>query len=255
MMVMYDHMPTQSLALQDDPIIKRVTHLSGGLIVLALYRLFVSAFQPLPTYKFITPHLYKTVIIAAMSIRLAGVIYPTVILIRMASLANLLFYVTTLILCICYKSNSRSMTMMKWGCGIGVVGLSIYPLIRMGIISSAYLTYSVNYILIITITAFSLLSLIGALELGREYLDRAEKASLRNMARAFIQLRDLVNTPFQTIDLSVQLLRQRHPQDNMALEKIENSLLTLRRVDAALAKYESNVDWNQTDNFIELEKQ
>lgn len=253
MLILYKHMPTESLALSNDPILKRITHLSGGLIVFALYNLFVSAFQPLPSFKRINASFYKTVILAAMSIRIIGVIYPTVLLFRMASLANILFHITTLILLFNYKTNSRAMQMMKWGCGIGVTGLSLYPLLRMGLINSFYLNSVINYILIFTITAFSILSLIGALELGREYLDRAEKASLRNMARAFIQLRDLVNTPFQTIDLSVQLLRQKHSDEKMALEKIENSLQTLRRVDAALAKYESNVDWNQTDSFIELD--
>lgn len=143
--------------------------------------------------------------------------------------------------------------MLRIGCGIGVIGLSVYPLIRTGIISSDYLLGINNYILIFTITLFSILSLVGALELGRDYLDLAEKSSLRNMARAFIQLRDLVNTPFQTIDLTVQLIRQRHPEESGTLQKIENSLETLRRVDAALAKYEDSVDWEQTENFIEVD--
>ena len=253
MLIMYDHMPTQSLALRDDPILKRITHFSGGLIVYFYYKLFKVTFTPFPTFKFITPRFFKTIIVAAISIRLAGLIYPTVILFRMASLANITFFITTLVLCVTLKSTSRSLMMLRLGCGIGVTGLSVSPLIRMGIINSSFLANSVNFILIITITAFSILSLLGAMELGREYLDRAEKASLRNMARAFIQLRDLVNTPFQTIDLSVQLIRQRHPDENKALEKIESSLQTLRRVDAALAKYESSVDWEQTESFIELD--
>ncbi|AZZ36335.1 hypothetical protein CIK05_05870 [Bdellovibrio sp. qaytius] len=253
MMLMYDQMPTQFLVFKDNPLLKRLAHFSGGLIVYCFYRLFTSSFQPFPSFKFITERFYKAVIVTAMSVRLAGIIYPHVILFRLASLSNIVFYITTLILCIRFKSARRSMLMLRLGCGIGVMGLSVYPLIRTGIISSDFLNEFVNYILIVTITAFSVLSLIGALELGREYLDRAEKSSLRNMARAFIQLRDLVNTPFQTIDLSVQLLRQRHPDENMALQKIENSLQTLRRVDAALAKYESSVDWNQTESFIELD--
>lgn len=253
MMIMYDHLPAQYLALTDAPILKRVTHFSGGLITYFFYRLFQVTFDPFPTFKFITSRFYKTVIVAAMSIRLAGIIYPTVLLFRMASLANILFFITTLILCLTLKSTSRSLMMLRLGCGVGVTGLSIYPLMRMGLVNSYFLTQTINFILILTITAFSILSLLGALELGREYLDRAEKASLRNMARAFIQLRDLVNTPFQTIDLSVQLLRQRYPEENKPLDKIENSLQTLRRVDAALAKYESSVDWEQTENFIELD--
>lgn len=253
MMIMYDHMPTQFLALQDEPILKRITHFSGGLIVYAFYRLVVSAFQPFPDFKFITARFYKILIITALALRLAGLIYPTVILFRMASLANLFFYLTTLILCISYNSKSRAALMMRVGCGIGVMGLSVYPLIRTGLISSDYLMGHNNYILIYTITLFSILSLVGALELGRDYLDRAEKASLRNMARAFIQLRDLVNTPFQTIDLTVQLIRQRHPEEADTLLKIENSLETLRRVDAALAKYEGSVDWEQTESFIDVD--
>lgn len=253
MMVMYDHMPPQFSALQNGPVFTHIAHFSGSLVVYAFYRLFVSAFQPFPTFKFVTARFYKMLVIAALSIRFAGLVYPAVALFRMASLANIIFYITTLILCIRYKSKNKSTLMLRIGCGIGVVGLSVYPLIRTGIISSSYLMAINNYILICTITLFSILSLAGALELGRDYLDRAEKASLRNMARAFIQIRDLVNTPFQTIDLTVQLIRQRHPEETDALQKIENSLDILRRVDAALAKHEGHVDWEQTENFIEVD--
>lgn len=51
----------------------------------------------------------------------------------------------------------------------------------------------------------------------------------------------------------MQLIRQRHPEESGTLQKIENSLETLRQVDAALAKYEDSVDWEQTENFIEVD--
>ena len=253
MMIMYDNMPKQYAATESAPILKGLTHLSGALIVFFFYKLFTATFTPFPTYKFITPKFYKYLIATTIAIRIAIVIQPALILSRLLSFSNILFYVVSLILCFNFKATTRSLSLLRLGFCLGVAGLSLYPLIRTGIISSDLVPNMFNYILTVTMTVFSIISLIGALELGREYLDRAEKASIRNMARAFIQLRDLVNTPFQTIELSVQLLRLRNPNEGKALEKIENSLTTLRRVDAALAKYESSVDWSQTDNFIEID--
>lgn len=251
MMIMYDHMPKQHVA--GSAPIKTLTHLSGALIVFFFYKLFMVTFTPFPTFKFITPRFYNSLIIATIVIRCVAILHPVLILAQLLSLVHILFYISTLVLCFNYRSVSRSVSLLRVGFGLGIVGLSLYPLIRSGIISSDYIPNVLNYILTTTMTVFSMISLIGAIELGREYVDRVEKSSLRNMARAFIELRDLVNTPFQTIQLSVELLRQKHPNETKTLEKIENSLNTLRRVDAALAKYESSVDWSQTDSFIELE--
>lgn len=254
MMLMYDHNPTQFNVLQANPILKRIAHFSGGLIVFCFYRLFMSACEPFPSYKFLTAKFYQRLLLFVLSVRAAVIVFPEAVeLIRAASFSNVIFYMTTLFLTIRYKSATRSTLWIRIGCGIGVIGLTVYPLIRAGIIDSSYLRSVISYILITTITLFSVFSLIGVIELGREYLERAEMSSLRNMARAFIQLRDLVNTPFQTIDLSVRLLRQRHPEEAPALQKIESSLDVLRRVDAALAKYEINVDWKQTEDFIAVD--
>lgn len=250
MMIMYDHNPTQFSALQENPFLKRLAHFSGGLIVYCFYRLFTSACEPFPSYKFLTAGFYQKLLITVLSFRAAVIIFPEILLIRAASFSNVVFYMVTLFLTIRFKSATRSTLMLRLGCAVGVIGLTAYPLVRSGLINSDFLRSMISYVLISTITTFSIFSLIGVIEIGREHLDKAEKASLRNMARAFIQLRDLVNTPFQTIDLSVQLLRKRHPEDEALLQKIENSLNTLRKVDAALAKYEIDVDWKQTDNFI-----
>lgn len=253
LIVMNNYLPVQYSP--DLPSTKILTHLSGALIVCSFYKLFMVTFTPFPNFKFITPRFYTFLIVAVLLIRVFVIFYPSLVSVRILATSHFLFFGTTLFLCLTIKSKSRSLMMLRIGTGIGVLCLSIYPLIRLGVLTSHFLSYIFSYILIVTITTFSILSLIGAIELGREYLDRAEKASIRNMARAFIQLRDLVNTPFQTIEFSVQLLRLRNPKEVPTLQKIEKALKTLRRVDAALAKYESNVDWNQTDNFIELDSE
>jgi hypothetical protein len=180
------------------------------------------------------------------------ILWPNELTIQLASVSSVLFFWALAFYVITAASTKKWATLFKIGSCIGVIGISSYPIARLGILPFSNPELNITYILVITFTIFSLYCLLALLELGREHLDKLEKASLRNMARAFIQLRDLMNTPFQTLELSIKLLQDRCPEEALTLQRMEKSLAVLRKVDASLAEYEQSVDWENTDSFINL---
>jgi hypothetical protein len=71
---------------------------------------------------------------------------------------------------------------------------------------------------------------------------RAEAAILKQLARASLNLRDLANTPLQTLELSLILLRAKSPDMAPVFARMERALLRLRALGRALSRYEAPVD-------------
>jgi PAS domain S-box-containing protein len=69
-------------------------------------------------------------------------------------------------------------------------------------------------------------------------------------ARKFLAVRDLANSPLQAIEATVTLLKTRHPEEQMRIERIERSLDRLRKLGVVLAKYEPQV-WSVADQSFD----
>lgn len=75
----------------------------------------------------------------------------------------------------------------------------------------------------------------------------AEAESLRRLARMSLAVRDLQNTPLQTLRLATALLRRHHPEDSARLDQIDRALERLEALERMLSRYEANVDWSRID--------
>jgi hypothetical protein len=73
---------------------------------------------------------------------------------------------------------------------------------------------------------------------------RTEKVALERLARVSITLRDLANTPVQTLELVRQRLLTTDPQLGLQTERMGRALERLHRLNDILAPYESTVVWN-----------
>jgi hypothetical protein len=67
---------------------------------------------------------------------------------------------------------------------------------------------------------------------------QAKTASLELMARKFLAVRDLTNSPLQSVELTVALLKTRHPESQAQLERLERQLARLRQLSVVLSQYE-----------------
>jgi hypothetical protein len=104
---------------------------------------------------------------------------------------------------------------------------------------------------------FSLL-LLGFRQRGlamREELARAraERLALERLARVAIALRDLANSPVQTLELVRQELLIVAPELRVHTDRMRRALAQLRRLNEVLAPYEPAVSWEDRGHAFEDE--
>jgi hypothetical protein len=73
---------------------------------------------------------------------------------------------------------------------------------------------------------------------------RAEVAATQHAARIVLAVRDLSNTPLQTIALSTALARAKHPDLEPILRPVDRSLERLKELDETFRKHEAAMDWS-----------
>jgi hypothetical protein len=67
---------------------------------------------------------------------------------------------------------------------------------------------------------------------------QAQNFALRRLANAFLNIRDLMNTPLQVIELSVDVLRHSYEPSRTTLERIDRSVQSLREINTVLIQHE-----------------
>jgi hypothetical protein len=76
---------------------------------------------------------------------------------------------------------------------------------------------------------------------------RTESIATQRLARTFLALRDVTNTPLQTIELAADIVRARCPDMAPVLDRIDRSLDRLYRLNRAFSMYESQLEWSDRD--------
>jgi hypothetical protein len=82
---------------------------------------------------------------------------------------------------------------------------------------------------------------------------RAEKVAIERVARVSMALRDLANTPVQTLELVRQKLLTRDPQITVQTERMGRALERLERLNDILGPYQSAVVWDEDGPTLERE--
>jgi hypothetical protein len=85
-----------------------------------------------------------------------------------------------------------------------------------------------------------------------------EAAALHRLARSFLALRDLANTPLQTLALGLRLLREREngneypgPPTDVVLDRMRRALERLRESHRLLSGYDSHLRWDAADESFD----
>lgn len=76
---------------------------------------------------------------------------------------------------------------------------------------------------------------------------RAEAASLQRLAQSLLAVRDLTNTPLQTLQISVEMIERKHPELATQVGRMKRSLVRLAELEHLLARYETRIDWQRID--------
>jgi hypothetical protein len=72
---------------------------------------------------------------------------------------------------------------------------------------------------------------------------QAQNFAIRRLASAFLNIRDLMNTPLQVIELSVNLLRKSEEPPKPILDRIDRSVQNLREINSVLIEHEKEIEW------------
>ena len=80
---------------------------------------------------------------------------------------------------------------------------------------------------------------------------RAEKVAIERVARVAMALRDLANTPVQTLELVRQTLMAADPQWRAQTERMGRALERLRRLNDLLGPYQAAVTWDDEGRALE----
>jgi hypothetical protein len=79
---------------------------------------------------------------------------------------------------------------------------------------------------------------------------RAERLTMERLARVSLALRDLANTPLQTLTTGVTLLRRKVEQPEEVLASMDRALVRLQGLRHALEPFEAHVHWEpQEESF------
>lgn len=72
---------------------------------------------------------------------------------------------------------------------------------------------------------------------------RTEVESTRRLAQVFLEIRDMMNTPLQSIEISTRLLGRAHQDRREVLAQLQQSCNRLREINELLKKYEDKLEW------------
>jgi hypothetical protein len=91
-----------------------------------------------------------------------------------------------------------------------------------------------------------------AAQLDREAIrSHAEAVALERIARKFLAVRDLANTPLQTLMITTGLLRQQPGQAAEIVPRMDRNLERLRQLMQTLASYETDLKWRPGDESFD----
>jgi hypothetical protein len=138
---------------------------------------------------------------------------------------------------------------------VGVLGIAAYAgasLLQLATLSSAALGRLAlgEPWATVAIAAFAAVMLVfwSRRDARERRLSRAyEEARARErVARVLLEIRDLANTPLQTISLSTALLRRQKPELQSVLGRVDRALQKLSELDTITRRYEEHLVWPQS---------
>lgn len=71
----------------------------------------------------------------------------------------------------------------------------------------------------------------------------AQSVAIKRLANAFLNIRDLMNTPLQVIELSIDLLRKSNHANKPVIDRIDHSMQMLREINSVLVQHEKEIEW------------
>lgn len=82
-------------------------------------------------------------------------------------------------------------------------------------------------------------------------ITRQKLASTEHLAKILLAVRDLANTPLQTIAFAAETAREMHPDVGPVMDRVERALDRLRILDERLREHDSALTWTDGDESFD----
>jgi hypothetical protein len=220
-----------------------------GLVAIALfayYRLILNSFSP--------PSKTALQIVTGLAIlsRVIALITLNETMIQLSALMSAFFLLVTFLHALTFKPNMFSDRLMQIA-ACTFTGLIAYPLVRSGVFPPVEVKSFMPFLVLAVLALCSMVWLFAVMEMAHETIEKTELGSLKKMAREFIYLRDLMNTPLQVMEFSTAILHRNDSNRQLALDQIANALKQMRLVSATLSRFDRKTGLAQADDFTQLQ--
>ncbi|HVK61650.1 MAG TPA: hypothetical protein VM432_08875 [Bdellovibrionales bacterium] len=176
-------------------------------------------------------------------LRLIVILSPSMLLLRMTSISSILFLSSSIVLIFTGGRQTRGERLMSAGFVLICLQFIFFGLVRSGIMSVPdWIVPAVPYFIALVLTSFSVLCIFGLILIGKETRVREEIRSYESTARNYLDMRDQMNTPLQTLECILLLLKD-GPEKTVpdTLPAFTHALERLRRINDVLMRYESKM--------------
>jgi hypothetical protein len=239
-----NHDPRHIFDLWADPTLLRLIHLLALLCCYFYYKLIRSSFVPFPNFNLLPSSLFFWLLIVALGARTGALLTLHELWIRLASLTAATMFAATILYGLFFRPLTKAGQWIRLGC-LTSTPVMIYPLMRFGFFNSLENILWLPFLLIAILATFSTIWLIGLVRMAKESLLEAEEQSLRNLAITAMEVRDLMNTPLQILEISLNVLRKEMGEDHSVLRRMNKAITSICHINAKLSRYDNSFFWGK----------
>ena len=182
-------------------------------------------------------------------VRLVIFFVPTALMTRMVSLFSVTLLLSIVAVMVFSKPRTFGTGLFSVGCVMISVAQLPYLIMRAGFFTTvlAPIVPHLPSVIVASTALFSALCLLGLIIEAKEVRgeERLEEYEMR--ARGYLEMRDQMNTPLQTLECAVELLKEDgQPKVSGLIVPIKHSLESLRQLNETLMRYENRMVWDST---------
>ena len=187
--------------------------------------------------------LFRLLLIVSVIGRMQMVLFPTETLARANAWLGLPFHGLVIVMTSFAPKQTLGERIHYSGIGLISAFLLFFSITRTTTISWLNMFYSVLPVLVLFGTTLSsVVALLGIIVRAKEERASEQLTNLEETAKSYLEMRDRMNTPLQTLECATELLREVHSNEtNAVLPAVSHALERLRTINDELMDHENRM--------------
>jgi hypothetical protein len=238
--------PRELIDLNGHPILFPAIHLITALMTALYYRLVIQLLQ-VQHRKTLAINALWILVVLVVIVRVVVAATYSLTFIQVASLVNTLIFLGSAYIGLRWQTKNGAEQLSKYSL-IVISVFSLYSMARSGILPASAFDQQIANVIVLGHALTSVIWLFANIEIARSSYEERKMRELKRRARAFIEIRDMINTPLQILELSVDVLDQY--SETEVTQRMRKAIQKLAEINKLLKPFERDVDWNRDDTFF-----